>query len=244
MVRWEWVDKVELTDVWGEPDRVWSANGKWSGMDLNIHVRIHTSFHREVVRRGCLVVDGLVTVAAKPITDPALPEGAEALAATWLRQCRGLAFESQRGVMLRLTSGQPWVHGQDIASALRTAKRRAIPAEELAETASRRAQRLAERVAARDAAISEGRWAEVWPNADFDNIEVCISDSIRAGNCPEGTEEWVARWMPPEYEGKEKASARAVLEAASRDRTTTRRLAVAAVHRAILRSRKTTTNAA
>ncbi len=97
--------------------------------------------------------------------------------------------------------------------------------------------RINERIRLREEAIDRADWKRVWPDLDFDLVQVSIIDSVSAGNSESCSRDWVERHMP-DYADSDRAPASVVLSAAAQDRTETRGLAVAAVHRAVLRGRK------
>ncbi len=206
-------------------DTIWAGNGKCrSGVASKHNFWIRTSWVQDVVENDLTLVDGCLTLDAKD----AKSSVCEAYLATWVRQGRGTSLVVELGAIVRLSPASPWVHGTTVASALSTARRRAS-SEALATV-------RADRQAARDAAIARADWSAVWPRVDLSTVQVCLRDSLAVGNCESGSRAWVAKWMP-EWKG-DCAPASAVLTAASQDDTSTRRLAVAAVHRAVLRSRK------
>lgn len=209
-------------------ETVWAGNGKCrSGVASKHDFWIRTSWVQDVLKNDLTLIDGCLTLDAKEVPE-ARRYGYEAHLATWVRQGRGTSLVVECGAIVRLSPASPWVHGTTVGSALSTARRRAS-SEALATV-------RADRQAARDAAIARADWSTVWPRVDLATVQVCLRDSLAVGNCESGSRAWVAKWMP-DWEG-DCAPASAVLAAASQDDTSTRRLAVAAVHRAVLRSRK------
>jgi hypothetical protein len=207
-----------------EAETVWHSKKTRSGTLSTHRITVPATWARRVASRGIALVDGCLTLDAKAIPRRKRGELAEAYEAMWCRQGRGTSLVEERGVIGRLSPAHPWVHGQTVAQVARTSRRRgAAHADE-------------QRAEARRAAIERGDWAAAWPGVDLDGVEVSWADSARAGNCETGSRGWVARHLP-EYADADAAPATAVLRAAQQDRTETRRMAVAAVHRAVVRSR-------
>jgi len=204
---------------------VWDNKGKGRSGTASAHqFWLARNWPKRVAAKGIALIDGLLTLDAAPIKSKLPCATVEAYEAKWCGQSRGTYLYEGAGVILRLSPNDPWVHGPTIEGAYRVAKRRA-------------SDRRVNRQVMRDQAIESGDWSSVWPDLDLDAIQVCIKDSLSVGNCKPGTYAWVARHLP-EYVDVDCAPATVVLAAAAKDNTSTRRLAVAAVHRAVLRSRK------
>lgn len=214
--------RSEATTVW--------AQGKCRSGTYSTHqFWLPRAWARRVQAKGLALIDGLLTLDAKRVASKSNHALVEAYEATWCRQSVGTSLVTERGVIARLSPDHPWVHGRTLEVAVRVARRRA--------DATRADERRATRQAMRDQAIADGDWSAVWPDQDLEHVVVCLVDSEKVGNCDPGTQSWIARYLP-EYIGEDCAPAAVVLAAAAQDTTSTRRRAVAAVHRAILRSRK------
>lgn len=209
-----------------DSDVVWDSRKTRSGT-LSTHTFVlRPSWVEDVASHRFDVVDGCLTIdAGKRWAE----DRAEVYTATWVRQGRGTSLVTESGVILRLDSQSPWVHGESFEAALRTAKRRA--------SAERTERERSAQQRTRDAAIAAGNWAAVWPGVDLDVVMVTLDHSVAVGNCRTGSKAWVAAHMPERIDA-ESVSAAEVLAAAAEDHTSTRRMAVAAVHRAVLKSRK------
>ena len=138
-----WVEKGEhetrvvidrRADVVCETDRVWSNNGKWSGLASTHRITIRASWRKNVESRGIAVVDGLLTLDAKPAVDLPLRDGEEVLEATWARQGRGTSLVVERGYLYRspgwsaltpaLNPSDGWLHAPSLRAARAQASRR------------------------------------------------------------------------------------------------------------------------
>ena len=97
--------------------RVWSGNGKWSGLASSHKITIRASWRKNVESRGIAVVDGLLTLDARPAEDDLpLRSGEEVLAATWVRQGRGTSLVGERGYLYRVTVPDQSGNGNDLRS--------------------------------------------------------------------------------------------------------------------------------
>ena len=97
--------------------KVWSKNGKWSGLDATTTIQISDYAAIPVDLR---VVEDLLTLAASPITTDDSDE--EAWTATWMVQSRGLAVSTEHGVIYRRRSRSggawlPYVHASSLTGA-------------------------------------------------------------------------------------------------------------------------------
>jgi hypothetical protein len=232
-----WVDDaghetlVEVSDCalcLSNVEVVWDNKGKGRSGRFSTHTfHVPARWESRVAKRGIALIDGMLTLDARPV--PAAQKRqhgvSDAYHATWVRQGKGCYLVQHSGVIMRLSASDPWVHGPDLQSAVKTASRRG------------KQDRRAARQQVREQAIANADWGAVWPDQDLEHVMVCLRDSESVGNCGTGTRAWVDRWLP-EFSGVDCAPAPVVLAAAARDHSSTRRQAVAAVHRAVLRSRK------
>ncbi|MHB8397394.1 MAG: hypothetical protein ACYDCI_00445 [Candidatus Limnocylindrales bacterium] len=200
--RWaggETSNHITLSDAAGasaETRKVWSKNGKWSGSNLYRRINVSPRWRREVYERQLAVVDGLVTTHAAPIESP---EGTELYRATWVRQSRGRSFQPESGIIARHTASDTAYHspGADPRRAVAGLKRKltaqGVPADvrharaqgaaaKRAEHRAAQLQRLVDRVRAHDL----GEVADVVVRRD---------DSLRAGNCGPGTDQFIDRFF-------------------------------------------------
>lgn len=143
------------------------------GHAVGLAVRPH--WRASVERRGLAVVDGLLTLCARPVQAPA--RGVEAYAASWVEQSRGASVKVTRGAIVRF-AGQT-AHGASVASAWRTLRRRVGGAPAVAALTD--GERLTRAI------------ARALKRAD---VMVTLADSHHAGNCAAGTRDWVAKWLP------------------------------------------------
>lgn len=115
----------------GSSERVWSANGKWSGNDSTVTFRIE-----ETVPDHMVVVGGLVTLAAECV-------GVREYRATWAEQSRGFDLKAVDGFIIR----GHHVRGNDLNKARVSAAtaRRATLATRIADRQKRSTQRAHDR---------------------------------------------------------------------------------------------------
>jgi len=83
------------------------------------HVLTVRDDYREcVVARGVDVVDGMLTLDARPAPHPLRP-GESLLAATWVRQGRGTALAVERGYLYQSAPGAGWTHCETLRAVRR-----------------------------------------------------------------------------------------------------------------------------
>jgi hypothetical protein len=98
--------------------KVWSKNGKWSGLDARTVLAVDPRRY-PLDRAELHVVERLVTLAASPI---ACATDEQVYDASWIRQARGLDVRVQHGVIYRRRSRAggawlPWIHASTLAAA-------------------------------------------------------------------------------------------------------------------------------
>ena len=173
--------------------KVWHRKHAWSGTNLEVHLTISRTWRRSVRERGLAVLDGLLTTHAGPVTRDA---DAEACPATWVRQGRGLSIRVESGWIAyhRLSGTAFHLPGGDATKAIAALRRKmrnqAIPQEERDELRRRRYE-------ARQARLERmvGRMTR-FDLGEVGGVVVIRQDSLRAGNCEPGTDEFIARYFP------------------------------------------------
>jgi hypothetical protein len=173
--------------------KVWHRKHAWSGTNLEVGITISPSWRRSVRVRGLAVVDGLLTTHAGPVFKSG---ECESYAASWVRQGRGLSVRAESGwIALHRPSGTTY-HAPDgdadgaVAALRRKMRSQAIPQEEKDE----RRRRIQE---ARRARLE--RLAGQLTRHDLDevgHVVVTRQDSLKAGNCLPGTDEFIDRFFP------------------------------------------------
>lgn len=167
--------------------RVWSKNGKWSGTDCNFVVRVQSDWSRQVEQRGLAVLDGLVTISAQKC-------GENIYQASWIRQGRGLSISAEHGWIA--VDGENSFHSTQSAKAATAGLRRKIHAQSISqeERDARRAKRQAASEA-RKRRIAERLIARLakYDLSDIGHVIVTREDSLRAGNCEPGTDQFVEK---------------------------------------------------
>lgn len=154
----------ELTDTESEcsaeaeSERVWSTNGKWSGLDCDFRFCLHKS----VIVNDMIACAGLLNIFAEKIAK-------NAYRAKWLQQSRGFGFKVVDGWIIRGVH----VTAKDQAAAFKkVAAMRAKSAKVL------RIKRIAKRA-------NIAKYAQIW---------VGVNDSIKAGNCSQGTDQFAKKF--------------------------------------------------
>lgn len=172
---------------------VWHRKHSWSGTNLDVRITISRSWRRSVRARGLVVLDGLLTTHAGSVTRS---DDIEAYPAAWVRQGRGLSVRSQSGWIAYHRESRTSFHlpGGDAARAVAALRRKmrnqAVPQEERDERRRRRQEarrarleRLVEKLAR-------------FKLADVGEVVVTRRDSLRAGNCEPGTDQFIDRFFP------------------------------------------------
>jgi len=184
----------------------WRKGIKGQTIDLQIPAR----WDHRVHDRGLDLVDGLLTLDAEKLKGS--PEGIEVYRATWASQGRGLSIDTGRGLIARHTASGTTYHstasdGYDyktvrpiystkaaVAGLKRKLSAQAIPVEVRtarqqaaleARTAKKAGQlaRLVERVTS-------------WDLSEIQHVVVDRRDSLKAGNCVDGTDAFIERFFP------------------------------------------------
>lgn len=167
--------------------RVRSKHGNWSGTDCDFLIRVQADWSRQVEHRRLAVLDGLVTISANKCGD-------NVYLASWIRQGRGLAIYAEHGWIA--VDGDHSFHSTKSAKAATAGLRRkinaqSIPQDELdarrakrQEASESRKRRIAERLIARLAK---------YDLSDIGHVVVHRDDSLKAGNCEPGTDQFVAK---------------------------------------------------
>ncbi len=188
-----------------------------------ITVTIPLRWDQRVGARDLGIVDGLLTLDAEPVQGA--PEGVELYRATWARQGRGLTIDRESGFIARTQpggvavyvsldapheSGTYWVtyHAATAKAAVSGLKRKltaqGVPQE--VRDAKRQAAAVA-RAAKQAAGLARlvDRMRK-WDFAEIQHVVVERRDSIAAGNCVPGTDEFIERVFPDRDGRTEKAT--------------------------------------
>ena len=179
-----------------ESKKVWDKKRTWPGTNLYVSLTVSPVWRRSVRARGLAVLDGLLTTHAGPVTRHA---EIEVYRATWIRQGQGLSIRPESGWIAFHRPSLTTYHlpGGDAAVAVaalrRKLRKQAIPQEEkderrrLRQEARRaRLERLTERLTRHDI-------------SDVAEVVVTRQDSLRAGNCEPGTDEFINRFFADQH---------------------------------------------
>jgi len=188
-----WVDKAgtELKIRFGAPAvnssqyAVWHRNKPWRATELWLTLTVPFNWRSSVLAAGLADAGGLLTLSAKQVAE-------DAWEATWLVQGRGYDFRVQSGYIVRAADGT-YAHGRSLKSARAIADGRTkVWGEKLRQAhARKRAEAKARLRELRSTLANMSREQII---AAFGDTPISLSDSIRAGNCPDGTRQWCARW--------------------------------------------------
>ena len=189
-----WVDRAgtELTIKFGAPAvyasqyAVWHRRKPWKATELHMTLTVPFNWRSSVLAAGLADAGGLLTLAAEQVAQ-------DAWQASWLVQGRGYDFRVESGYIVRCADGT-YAHARTLQHARAIADKRAkawaerIQSEERKRAEAQVQARLRE---LRDQLASMTR--EQIADA-FGDMPITIHDSIRAGNCQDGTRQWCARW--------------------------------------------------
>jgi hypothetical protein len=166
----------------GSSKRVWSDNGKWSGNNAHLEINVAPNWLRSVLPiPGLARAGGMLTTHASEIA-PGVWQ------ASWVQQARGFDLKAVSGYIVRCADGS-LVHANTEKAAAQVCKRR--------EAFLRRE---AKAKTLRDLSASDLL-------EKFAGVSIIRRDSLRAGNCPAGTDSWIARHFP----GRESATVAEIL---------------------------------
>jgi len=218
-----WIDeaRLNLTVKIGHPSvrveqhTVWHHRRPWKGTKLNITLSVPSNWRSSVLAAGLADAGGLLTLSAQQVAE-------DAWEASWLVQGRGYEFRVERGYIVRAADGT-YAHGRSLKSARAIADGRTkMWGEKLRQAhARKRAEAQARLRELRDQLASMTRGQIV---AAFGDTPISLRDSLRAGNCPDGTRSWINKWA----DGRTSGTIRDVLETgAPLDEYLMRALAVA-----------------
>lgn len=188
--------RIGSTGARGESTRVWSRNGKWSGLDAELTVGVMRNWKTEVYKRGLGEAGGFVTTH---VSNPQVIDGLEVLEAIWVRQGRGFGLEIQRGWIAHTPADQFAFHSTTSAKAALTGLKRQIrmqsrPAEEVAAERNAQAQARRERRAQQIVELMDRLQRQDY--GDLANLRLRRQDSLSAGNCQPGTDAFIEQVAP------------------------------------------------
>jgi len=171
--------------VYADTSVVWHHKKPWRATELWLTLTVPTSWRSSVLAAGLADAGGLLTLSATQIAE-------DAWEASWLTQGRGYDFRVEHGYIVRAADGT-YAHARSLARARAIADGRAkVWAEKIRQTyARRRAEAQARLRELRDQLASMTRSQIL---AAFGDVPISLRDSIRAGNCPDGTRSWINKW--------------------------------------------------
>ena len=189
-----WVDKAgtELKIRFGAPAvnssqyAVWHRNKPWRATELWLTLTVPFNWRSSVLSAGLADAGGLLTLSAKQVAE-------DAWQAAWLVQGRGYDFRIESGYIVRCADGT-YAHARTLQHARAIADKRAkawaerVQAEER-KRAEAEAQARLRTLRNQLAAMTREQIA-----ADYGDLPITLHDSIRAGNCQDGTLQWCTRW--------------------------------------------------
>jgi len=156
---------------------------------------VSSTWCRDVRDAGLAVVDGMLTLGARPAAG--LPDAWEA---TWARQSKGTSLVTERGVIVlhegRLTHARSLEHARKLRSTAGLQIARAEKERRKAEETARRRTGL-----------------EAWSERELET-KLTLDVSVAAGNCESGSLDWAHKHLSDTDVAAGHATVRAVLEAA------------------------------
>jgi len=171
--------------VYADTSVVWHRKHPWRATELWLTLTVPASWRSSVLAAGIADAGGLLTLAAKQVAE-------DAWEASWLVQGRGYEFRVERGYIVRAADGT-YAHGRSLKAARAIADGRTkVWGERLRQThARKRAEAQARLRELRDQLSSMTRGQII---AAFGDTPISLRDSLRAGNCPDGTRSWINKW--------------------------------------------------
>ena len=191
--RSRWIDKARtnLTVRIGQPavhvDKytVWHHKHPWKGTELYITLSVPSNWRSSVLAAGLADAGGLLTLSATQIAE-------DAWEASWLVQGRGYDFRVEHGYIVRAPDGT-YAHARSLKRARAIADGRAkVWAEKIRQAHARKRAEAQARL--RELRDTLSRMTRDQIIAAFGDVPISLRDSLRAGNCPDGTRQWINKW--------------------------------------------------
>lgn len=158
----------------GRSSRAWSRNGKWSGTNAYFSVQVMPGWKKEVWSVPDLpAAGGMLTTHAERISE-------DCWRASWVRQGRGFELNVESGFIVQI--GDEFFHGKTEASARAVFKRR-----QAVEDLEREKNSIAAYL--RELSVNQLR-------SEYGHLVISRDDSLTAGNCSSGTDNWIERYFP------------------------------------------------
>ena len=203
--RWVHEAGLYLTVYYGTPSvsvekhEVWHRKNPWRAIKLCMNLTVPDDWRASVYLAGLAKAGGLLTLSAKQVAE-------DAWEAYWLVQGRGYDFGVEHGYIVRAADGT-YAHARSLERARAIADGRTkVWGEKIRQAhARKRAEAQARLRELRDqlASMTHGQII-----AAFGDVPITLRDSIRAGNCPDGTRQWCNKWA----DGRTSGTVRDVIE--------------------------------
>jgi len=178
--------------VYADTSAVWHHKKPWRATELWLTLTVPTSWRRSVFAAGLADAGGLLTLSAQQVAQ-------DAWQAAWLVQGRGYDFRVQSGYIVRSADGT-YAHGRSLKAARAIADGRTkVWGEKLRQAHARKRAEAQARL--RDLRDTLSRMTRDQIIAAFGDVLICLRDSIRAGNCPDGTRSWINKWAAGRMSG-------------------------------------------
>jgi uncharacterized protein YqfA (UPF0365 family) len=160
---------------------------------------VPANWRGSVLAAGLADAGGLLTLSAKQVAE-------DAWEASWLVQGRGYDFRVQHGYIVRAADGT-YAHGRSLKAARAIADGRAkLWAEKIRQAHARKRSEAEARL--RELVRTMTSMTREQIVAAFGDVPISPRDSLRAGNCPDGTRQWISRWA----DGRTSGTVRDALE--------------------------------
>ena len=171
--------------VYADTSAVWHHKKPWRATELWLTLTVPTSWRSSVLAAGLADAGGLLTLSAQQVAE-------DAWQAAWLVQGRGYKFRVEHGYIVRSADGT-YAHARSLKRARAIADGRAkVWAEKIRQTYARRRAEAQARLRELRNALSQMTRDQII--AAFGDVPISIRDSVRAGNCPDGTRQWINKW--------------------------------------------------
>ena len=171
--------------VYADTSVVWHHKKPWRATELWLTLTVPTSWRSSVLAAGLADAGGLLTLSAKQVAE-------DAWEATWLVQGRGYDFRVQSGYIVRAADGT-YAHGRTLKAARAIADGRTrVWGERLRQAHARKRAEAQARLRELYSKLTNMSREQII--AAFGDVPISLRDSIRAGNCPDGTRSWINKW--------------------------------------------------
>jgi len=203
-----WVEQAgtELEIKFGKPAvdasryAVWHYRKPWRASELWLTITVPFNWRSSVLSAGLADAGGLLTLAAEQVAQ-------DAWQAAWLVQGRGYDFRIESGYIVCCADGT-YAHARTLQHARAIADKRAKAWAERIQSEERKRAEAQAQARLRELRDQLASMTREQIAADYGDLPITLHDSIRAGNCQDGTLQWCTRWA----NGRTSGTVRDVIE--------------------------------